>query len=85
MYIDFTMLCVFCVCVCVLYTRTCRNNASIFSFDSFSGSKVNLVDALRRSFFEITNSFQKYQEKPKKKKLRKNGNFYENQFSTKSI
>ncbi|KAF0746846.1 Uncharacterized protein FWK35_00023007 [Aphis craccivora] len=29
--IDFTMLCVFFLCVCV-YTRTCRNNASILNF-----------------------------------------------------
>ncbi|KAF0699214.1 Uncharacterized protein FWK35_00033888 [Aphis craccivora] len=51
--------------VCV-YTRRCRNNASIFNFSSFSGSKVNLVGALGRSFFEIPNSFQKHREKPKK-------------------
>ncbi|KAF0718482.1 hypothetical protein FWK35_00036228, partial [Aphis craccivora] len=31
----------------------CRNNASIFNFSSFSGSKVNLVDALGRSLFEF--------------------------------
>ncbi|KAF0748740.1 Uncharacterized protein FWK35_00020926 [Aphis craccivora] len=37
---------------------------------------MNLVGALERLFFEIRNSFQKRQEKPKKKKLRKNGNFY---------
>ncbi|KAF0751143.1 Uncharacterized protein FWK35_00039065 [Aphis craccivora] len=63
----------FCVSV---YMRTCRNNASIFNFNSFSGKKVNLVGALRRLFFEIPNSFQKHWEKPKKKKLRKYGNFY---------
>ncbi|KAF0771804.1 Uncharacterized protein FWK35_00005474 [Aphis craccivora] len=40
-----------------------------------SDSKMNLVGALGRSFFEISNSFQKRREKPKKK-LRKNGNFY---------
>ncbi|KAF0717953.1 hypothetical protein FWK35_00036429 [Aphis craccivora] len=38
-----------------------------------SCSKMNLVGALRRSFF--VNSFQKRREKPKKK-LRKNRNFY---------
>ncbi|KAF0759092.1 Uncharacterized protein FWK35_00036656, partial [Aphis craccivora] len=51
-----------------VYTRTCRNNVSIFNFSSFSDSKVNLVDALGRSFFEIPNSFQKYRKKQKKKK-----------------
>ncbi|KAF0758949.1 hypothetical protein FWK35_00019684, partial [Aphis craccivora] len=40
-----------------------------------SDSKMNLVGALWRSFFEFLNSFQKRREKPKKK-LRKNGNFY---------
>ncbi|KAF0712299.1 Uncharacterized protein FWK35_00038262, partial [Aphis craccivora] len=42
-----------------------------------SDGKMNLIDALGRSFFEFPNSFQKRREKPKKKKkLRKNGNFY---------
>ncbi|KAF0752350.1 Uncharacterized protein FWK35_00032608, partial [Aphis craccivora] len=45
-----------------VYTRTCRNNASISNFG---------VGALGRSFFE----FPKTQGKTKKK-LRKNGNFY---------
>ncbi|KAF0753125.1 Uncharacterized protein FWK35_00017574 [Aphis craccivora] len=49
--IDFTML-------------TYRNNALIFNFSSFSGSKVNLVSAFGRSFFEIPNSVQKRQELP---------------------
>ncbi|KAF0754577.1 Uncharacterized protein FWK35_00015115 [Aphis craccivora] len=49
-----------------VYTRTCRNNVSIFNFNSFSGLKVNLVGALRRSFFEFPNSFQEHQVKPKK-------------------
>ncbi|KAF0763310.1 hypothetical protein FWK35_00010842 [Aphis craccivora] len=31
-----------------------------------SCSKINLVGALRRSFFEFLNSFQKRREKPKK-------------------
>ncbi|KAF0773278.1 Uncharacterized protein FWK35_00018753 [Aphis craccivora] len=64
--IDFTMLCVFFFFFESVYTRTCRNNASIFNFSSFSGLKVNLVGALGRSFFEIPNSFQKRREKPKK-------------------
>ncbi|KAF0757232.1 hypothetical protein FWK35_00016377 [Aphis craccivora] len=33
-----------------------------------SDSKMNLVSALGRSFFEFLNSFQKRREKPKKKK-----------------
>ncbi|KAF0687468.1 Uncharacterized protein FWK35_00035244 [Aphis craccivora] len=62
--IDFTMLCFFFVSV---YMRTCRNNALISNFGVVSCSKMNLVDALRRSFFEFQNSFQKRREKPKKK------------------
>ncbi|KAF0765172.1 Uncharacterized protein FWK35_00018314 [Aphis craccivora] len=54
----------------------CRNNASIFNFSSFSGSKVNLIGVLGRLFFEIPNNFQKHRKNPKKKKLRKNGHFY---------
>ncbi|KAF0703557.1 Uncharacterized protein FWK35_00038623 [Aphis craccivora] len=62
--------CVFFFCVSV-YTRTCRNNTSIFNFSSFSDSKVNLVG----HFLEFPNSFQNHGGKPKNK-LRKNGNFY---------
>ncbi|KAF0754628.1 Uncharacterized protein FWK35_00017556, partial [Aphis craccivora] len=40
-----------------------------------SDSKMNLVGALRRSFFEFPNSFQKRRGKTKKN-LRKNRNFY---------
>ncbi|KAF0764520.1 Uncharacterized protein FWK35_00025086, partial [Aphis craccivora] len=40
-----------------------------------SDRKMNVVGALGRSFFEIPNSFQKHQEKPKEK-LRKNVNLY---------
>ncbi|KAF0686329.1 Uncharacterized protein FWK35_00033506, partial [Aphis craccivora] len=47
-----------------VFTRTCRNNASISNFG---------VGALGRSLFEFPNNFQKRREKPKKK-LRKNGN-----------
>ncbi|KAF0763536.1 Uncharacterized protein FWK35_00012703 [Aphis craccivora] len=68
--IDLTMLC------CVFFFLTCRNNASIFNPSSFSGLKVNRVGGLRRSFFEIPNSFQKHREKPKKKKNKEIGNFY---------
>ncbi|KAF0746232.1 Uncharacterized protein FWK35_00031401 [Aphis craccivora] len=59
------MLCVIFFCVSV-YTKTCRNNALIFNFSSFSDSKVILVGALGRSFFEFPNIFQKHREKPKK-------------------
>ncbi|KAF0765173.1 Uncharacterized protein FWK35_00032176 [Aphis craccivora] len=41
------MLCFFFFFVSV-YTRTCRNNDSIFNFSSFSDLKVNLVGALGR-------------------------------------
>ncbi|KAF0770373.1 Uncharacterized protein FWK35_00019696 [Aphis craccivora] len=47
-------------------------------------AKVNLVGALRRLFFEISNSFQKRLEIPKKI-LKKTRIFTQNQFSTKSI
>ncbi|KAF0773090.1 Uncharacterized protein FWK35_00009416 [Aphis craccivora] len=77
------MLCVFFLFIYLffflcLYTRTCRNNASIFNFSSFSGSKMNLIGVLGRLFFEIPNGFQKHQEKQNKKKINKgkNGNFY---------
>ncbi|KAF0706225.1 Uncharacterized protein FWK35_00022160 [Aphis craccivora] len=62
--IVFPMLCVF-FFVC-LYTRKCRNNASISNFGGGFNSKTNLVGALGRSFFEFPNSFHKRWEKPKK-------------------
>ncbi|KAF0751531.1 Uncharacterized protein FWK35_00019958 [Aphis craccivora] len=42
-----------------VYTRTCRNNASISNFEGgfLSDRKMNLVGALGRLFFEILNSF----------------------------
>ncbi|KAF0772733.1 Uncharacterized protein FWK35_00007800, partial [Aphis craccivora] len=73
--IDFTMLCVlfiFFVCVCV------HENVSkieiMLQFRTLvvvSDSKMNLVGALGRSFFEFSNTQGKT-----KKQLRKNGNFY---------
>ncbi|KAF0753169.1 Uncharacterized protein FWK35_00018708 [Aphis craccivora] len=48
---------------CIDFTIiTCRNNASIFNFSNFSGSKVNLIGigTLRSSFFEFPNSFQRH-------------------------
>ncbi|KAF0766492.1 hypothetical protein FWK35_00002980 [Aphis craccivora] len=42
-----------------------------------SDGKVNLVGSLGKShFLNFKVSFQKHREKPKKKKLRKKGNFY---------
>ncbi|KAF0747312.1 Uncharacterized protein FWK35_00034881 [Aphis craccivora] len=49
-----------------VYTRKCRNNASIQTLKVVSNSKMNLVGTLGRSFFEFPNSFQKCREKPKK-------------------
>ncbi|KAF0761179.1 hypothetical protein FWK35_00011088 [Aphis craccivora] len=67
------MLCVFFLCLCT------RERVEIMlqfqTLGVVSYSKITLVDALGRSFFEFHNSFQKRREKPKKK-LRKNGNFY---------
>ncbi|KAF0767043.1 Uncharacterized protein FWK35_00014633 [Aphis craccivora] len=40
-----------------------------------SCSKINLVGALGRSFFEIHNSFQKRREKSKKKKIKEKREF----------
>ncbi|KAF0765089.1 Uncharacterized protein FWK35_00035352, partial [Aphis craccivora] len=49
--------CVFFFFFVSMYTRKCRNNASISKYG---------VGALGRSFFEFPNSFQKRREKPKK-------------------
>ncbi|KAF0772798.1 Uncharacterized protein FWK35_00007464 [Aphis craccivora] len=66
----------FCVCLCT------RERVEIMlqfqTLGVVSDSKMNLVGALGRSFFEFPNSFQKRREKPKKN-LRKNGNFYAKQ------
>ncbi|KAF0773282.1 Uncharacterized protein FWK35_00010573 [Aphis craccivora] len=70
--IDFTSYVFFFVSI---YTRTFRNNASIFNFSTFSGSKVNLVGALGRSYFVISNSFQKH--RLNFQKVPYDSNFYE--------
>ncbi|KAF0770973.1 Uncharacterized protein FWK35_00013693 [Aphis craccivora] len=71
--IDFTMLCVFFFCLCT------RESVEIMlqfkTMGVVSDRKMNLVGALRRSFFVFPNSYQERREKPKRK-LRKNGNFY---------
>ncbi|KAF0757145.1 Uncharacterized protein FWK35_00013362 [Aphis craccivora] len=62
--IDFTMLYVFFLCLCT------RERVEIMlqfqTLGVVSDSKLNLVGALGRSFFEFPNSFQKRREKPKK-------------------
>ncbi|KAF0769194.1 Uncharacterized protein FWK35_00010560 [Aphis craccivora] len=69
--IDFTMLCVFFLCLC---TRERVEIMLLFqTLGVVSDSKMNLVGALGciGSFFEFPNSFQKRREKPKKKKKNK--------------
>jgi len=56
--VDFTIMCDF-FCLYTVHTISCRNNASILNFSSFSGWKVNLVGALGRSTFEILSNFLK--------------------------
>ncbi|KAF0771315.1 Uncharacterized protein FWK35_00002919 [Aphis craccivora] len=86
------MLCVcffyflfFFVCLCTRELVEIMHQFQILGV--ISDSKVNLVGELGRSFFEFPNSFQKHQEKPKKKKKikGKTGIFTQNQFSTKSV
>ncbi|KAF0763904.1 Uncharacterized protein FWK35_00029177 [Aphis craccivora] len=57
------MLCVFFLC---LSTR--ESVEIMLQFQTLgvvSDSKMNLIGALRRSFFEFSNSFHKRREKPK--------------------
>ncbi|KAF0754859.1 Uncharacterized protein FWK35_00027022, partial [Aphis craccivora] len=69
------MLCVFFLCLC-----TQEHVEIMLQFQTLGvvfDSKMNLVGAIARSFFEFPNSFPKRREKQKKKKkLRKTGNFY---------
>ncbi|KAF0759534.1 Uncharacterized protein FWK35_00030372 [Aphis craccivora] len=67
--IDFTMLCVFCVCVSV-YTRTCRNNSSISNFRGGFRWKSESCWCIIGEFLNAPG---------------KTGIFTQNQFSTKSI
>ncbi|KAF0714213.1 Uncharacterized protein FWK35_00037994 [Aphis craccivora] len=74
--IDSTILCVFFFFFLCLCTR--ERVEIMLQFQTMgviSDSKNNLVGVFGRSFFEFPNSFQKRQEK-QKKKFRKNGNFY---------
>ncbi|KAF0730702.1 Uncharacterized protein FWK35_00033251 [Aphis craccivora] len=77
----YNVVCVFFFFVSV-YTRTCRNNASISNYGGSSCSKMNLVGALGRSFFEFLNSFQKRRENPKKKIKEKREFLRETSFRT---
>ncbi|KAF0756727.1 Uncharacterized protein FWK35_00018730 [Aphis craccivora] len=57
------LCCVFFLCLC-----TRKRVEIMFQFQTLgvvSDSKMNLVGALGRSFFEFHNSFQRRREKPK--------------------
>ncbi|KAF0766598.1 Uncharacterized protein FWK35_00022634, partial [Aphis craccivora] len=68
--------CVFFFFFCVCTRERIEIMLQFQTLGMVSDSKMNLVGALGRSSFEFPNSFQKRREKPEKKKLRKNGNFY---------
>ncbi|KAF0759043.1 Uncharacterized protein FWK35_00012705, partial [Aphis craccivora] len=75
----FNVVCFFFLSV---YTRKCRNNASISNYGGVSCSKMNLVGALGIFFIGHFLNFPivfKSAGKNQKKKLRKNGNFYAKQ------
>ncbi|KAF0772935.1 Uncharacterized protein FWK35_00004253 [Aphis craccivora] len=61
--IDFTMLCVFFLCLCTLERVEIKLQFQTLGMVSYS--KMNLIGTLGRSFFEFPNSFQKRREKPK--------------------
>ncbi|KAF0749778.1 Uncharacterized protein FWK35_00018464 [Aphis craccivora] len=63
--IDFTMLCVFFLCLCT--RESVKIMLQFQTLGVVSDSKMDLVGALGRLFFEFPNSFQKRREKPKKK------------------
>ncbi|KAF0773223.1 Uncharacterized protein FWK35_00004305 [Aphis craccivora] len=70
--IDFTMLCVFIIFFVSVYTRTCRNNASMLQLQT-----LGLVHCEGHFLnFSIVYKAPGKTKKKKKKKLRKNGNFY---------
>ncbi|KAF0731369.1 Uncharacterized protein FWK35_00037547 [Aphis craccivora] len=64
--IDFTMLRVF-FFLCLCTRESVEIMLQFQTLGVVSDSKMNLVGALRRSFFEFPNTFQKRWEKPKKK------------------
>ncbi|KAF0768478.1 Uncharacterized protein FWK35_00005814 [Aphis craccivora] len=72
-----------CVCFFFLFlcTRECVEIMLQFQIMRVvSNSKMNLVGALSRSFFEFPNSFQKRREKPKKKLFLRKTSFRPNRF-----
>ncbi|KAF0761948.1 hypothetical protein FWK35_00019289, partial [Aphis craccivora] len=69
------MLCVIFFFVCLCTRESVEIMLQFQTLGVVSDTKINLVDALGRSFFKFPNSFQKRRVN-KKKKLRKNGNFY---------
>ncbi|KAF0760462.1 Uncharacterized protein FWK35_00013918 [Aphis craccivora] len=64
--IDFTMLCVFFFFVCLCKRERVEIMLKFQTMGVASCSKMNLVGALGRPFFEFPNRFQKRLEKPKK-------------------
>ncbi|KAF0757402.1 Uncharacterized protein FWK35_00021875 [Aphis craccivora] len=58
--------CVFFFCFCVCTQESIEKMLQFQTMRVVTCSKMNLVDALGRSFFEFPISFQKRQEKPKK-------------------
>ncbi|KAF0744087.1 Uncharacterized protein FWK35_00025880 [Aphis craccivora] len=69
--IDFTMLCFFFFFICLCTRERVEIMLQFQTLKVVSYSKMNLVGALKRSFFELPNSFQKLREKPKKKNKEK--------------
>ncbi|KAF0687700.1 Uncharacterized protein FWK35_00037312 [Aphis craccivora] len=67
--------CVFFFFLCLCTRDSIEIMLQFQTLGMVSDSKMNLVGALGRSFFEFLNNFQKRREKPKKK-LRINGNFF---------
>ncbi|KAF0685885.1 hypothetical protein FWK35_00036111 [Aphis craccivora] len=64
-YIDLKCVFYLCVCVCVCTRERVEIILQFQTLGVVSCSKMNLVGALRSSFFDFFNSFQKRREKPK--------------------
>ncbi|KAF0758456.1 Uncharacterized protein FWK35_00016390 [Aphis craccivora] len=62
--IDFTMRCVFFFFVCLCTRESVEIMLQFQTLGVVSDSKMNLVGALGKPFFEFHNSFQKRREKP---------------------
>ncbi|KAF0750067.1 Uncharacterized protein FWK35_00011251 [Aphis craccivora] len=65
--IDFTMLCMFFFFLCLCTRERVKIMLQFQTLGVVSDSKMNLVGALERSFFEFPNNFQKRWGKTKKK------------------